>query len=81
MFNLLAVRSDPLPRLTRLISDPSTPAHQKMVYQDQLVQEQTKGKRGAVENALRRNNLLPVVFELFKAMGESGKLGELPNLL
>ncbi|ORX34420.1 ubiquitin-specific protease [Kockovaella imperatae] len=75
MFNLLAVRSDPLPRLTRLLNDPTTATQEKMTMQDQLYQERTKNERGAVENTLRRNNLLPVVFELFKTLGQSGKMG------
>ncbi|WVQ76826.1 hypothetical protein IAR50_006500 [Cryptococcus sp. DSM 104548] len=76
MFNLLAVRSAALPRLERLLKDPSTPAEQKFMLQDQLEHEQTKAKRGALENTLRQHNLLPVVFQLFKGLGESGLAGK-----
>ncbi|WWC67729.1 uncharacterized protein I206_101641 [Kwoniella pini CBS 10737] len=76
MFNLLAIRSTPLPRLTRLLNDPSTPSEQKFQIQDQLEHESNKDKRGQMENTLRRNNLLPVVFQLFKALGESGQAGK-----
>ncbi|WWC59225.1 uncharacterized protein I303_101775 [Kwoniella dejecticola CBS 10117] len=76
MFNLLAVRSAPLPRLQRLLNDPSTPSEQKFQIQDQLEHETNKDKRGQMENTLRRNNLLPVVFQLFKALGESGQAGK-----
>ncbi|WRT64982.1 uncharacterized protein IL334_001923 [Kwoniella shivajii] len=72
MFNLLCIRSTPLPRLQRLLNDPSTPAQEKYQIQDQLEHELNKTKRGQMENTLRRNNLLPVVFQLFKALGESG---------
>ncbi|OXG98332.1 ubiquitin carboxyl-terminal hydrolase L5, partial [Cryptococcus neoformans A1-35-8] len=75
MFNLLAVRSAALPRLERLLHDPSTPAEQKFALQDQLEHEQSKAKRGALENKLRQHNLLPVVFQLFKGLGESGLAG------
>ncbi|ODO03153.1 hypothetical protein I350_05998 [Cryptococcus amylolentus CBS 6273] len=76
MFNLLAVRSAALPRLERLLHDPSTPAEQKFALQDQLEHEQSKAKRGALENKLRQHNLLPVVFQLFKGLGESGLAGK-----
>ncbi|TYJ54308.1 hypothetical protein B9479_005067 [Cryptococcus floricola] len=76
MFNLLAVRSAALPRLERLLHDPSTPAEQKFALQDQLEHEQSNAKRGALENKLRQHNLLPVVFQLFKGLGESGLAGK-----
>ncbi|KGB74731.1 ubiquitin carboxyl-terminal hydrolase L5 [Cryptococcus deuterogattii 99/473] len=72
MFNLLCVRSAAIPRLERLLNDPSTPAEQKFVLQDQLEHERNKSQKGAMENSLRRHNLLPVVFQLFKSLGESG---------
>jgi ubiquitin carboxyl-terminal hydrolase L5 len=75
MFNLLAVRSDPIPRLTRQLADTSLPAQQQYSLGDQLEHEQHKAKQGHVENTLRRNNLLPVVFELFKALGQKGNIG------
>lgn len=77
MFNLLAVRSDPVPRLTRLLGDPSTPTEQQYAISDQLEHEKHKAKQGHLENTLRRNNLLPIVFELFKAMGKHSDMGEL----
>lgn len=80
MFNLLAVRGAAIPRLTRLINDPSVSAEQKAEYQEQLYQEKVKAERGQRENSLRRHNLLPAVFALLTAMGKSGKMGEL-NLL
>jgi len=76
MFNLLAVRSSAIPRLTRLLSDPATPAEVQLQLSDQLEHEKTKAARGDMENALRRHNLLPAVFAMFKAMGESGGMGE-----
>ena len=75
MFNLLAIRSAAIPRLTRLIHDPTTPAEFKLQYSDQLEHERVKTARGSTENALRRHNLLPVVFTLLKAMGERGVMG------
>ena len=48
--------------------------------EEQLAQEKTKAQRGSVENSLRRNNLLPAVFAMFKAMGESGMMGESRHL-
>lgn len=77
MFNLLAVRSAAVPRLTRQINDPSTPAEQRYQLSDQLEHEKTKAQRGKLENTLRQNNLLPVVFQLFKELGQSGKMGQL----
>ena len=76
MFNLLAIRSAAVPRLTRLLSDPTTPGESKIQLSDQLEHERVKAARGSMENALRRHNLLPAVFAMFKAIGESGSLGE-----
>lgn len=76
MFNLLAVRSAAIPRLTRLIADPSTSAAERLQMEDQLEHERNKAKRGELENSLRRHNLLPTVFALLQAMGESGTMGE-----
>jgi ubiquitin carboxyl-terminal hydrolase L5 len=75
MFNLLAVRSAAIPRLTRLIADPQTSAAEKMQMEDQLEHEKNKAKRGDMENSLRRHNLLPTVFALLQAMGQSGSMG------
>jgi ubiquitin carboxyl-terminal hydrolase L5 len=75
MFNLLAVRSDPIPRLTRQLADTSLPPQQQYTLSDQLEHEQHKAQQGHLENTLRRSNLLPVVFELFKAMGQKGNIG------
>jgi len=72
MFNLLCIRSSAIPRLTRQIGDPSTLSQDKYLLSDQLEHERNKAEKGRMENALRRHNLLPIVFELFKAMGESG---------
>jgi ubiquitin carboxyl-terminal hydrolase L5 len=71
MFNLLAVRSHAIPRLERLVTSDGTG-----VLADQLEHEKHKAERGRVENALRRNNLLPAVFAMLKAMGEGGLMGE-----
>ena len=76
MFNLLAVRAAAIPRLSRLISDPSTPAAEKMQMEDQLEHEKNKTRRGDTENALRRHNLLPAVFAMLKAMGETGAISK-----
>jgi ubiquitin carboxyl-terminal hydrolase L5 len=76
MFNLLAIRSAAVPRLTRQINDDATPAAEKYQLSDQLEHEKSKAARGKLENTLRQNNLLPVVFQLFKEMGKSGTMGE-----
>ncbi|WWD22144.1 hypothetical protein CI109_106633 [Kwoniella shandongensis] len=76
MFNLLCVRSAAIPRLQRLLNDPTTPAEVRFQLQDQLEHERTKSQRGEMENSLRRHNLLPTVFALFKAMGEKGVIGK-----
>ncbi|OCF76710.1 ubiquitin carboxyl-terminal hydrolase L5 [Kwoniella mangroviensis CBS 8886] len=76
MFNLLCIRSSPLPRLQRQLNDPSTNQTEKYQIQDQLEHELSKSNRGKLENTLRRNNLLPVVFQLFKGLGESGLAGK-----
>ena len=73
MFNLLAVRSNAIPRLERLIT---TDNEVGPLLADQLEHERHKAERGRIENTLRRNNLLPVVFELLKGMGKSGMMGE-----
>jgi len=75
MFNLLAVRSAAIPRLTRLIKDESTSAGERLQMGDQLEHEKNKAMRGDTENALRRHNLLPAVFAMLKAMGETGSIG------
>ncbi len=76
MFNLLAIRSAAITRLTRLLSDPATRAEEQLHLSDQLEHEKVKSARGDVENALRRHNLLPAVFAMLKAMGQSGSMGE-----
>ena len=53
---------------------------QRIALQDQLEHERTKAARGTVENALRRHNLLPAVFAMFKAMGETGMMGGSDNV-
>jgi hypothetical protein len=79
MFNLLCIRSDPLPRIHRLLKDPSLSTAEQMDLSSQLEHEELKSRRGKVENNLRKHNLLPVVFELFKALGKSDKMGECGN--
>lgn len=81
MFNLLAVRSAAIPRLEKLLADTQTETAQRLEAEQQLEAERVKAERGEVENALRRHNLLPTVFALFKAMGESGMMGEFEALL
>ncbi|ORY20710.1 putative ubiquitin-specific protease [Naematelia encephala] len=77
MFNLLAVRSEAIPRLTRLLKDPSISEGDRLQLQEQLEHELVKKERGRVENALRRNNLLPAVFALLKGLGQSGTMGKI----
>jgi ubiquitin carboxyl-terminal hydrolase L5 len=72
MFNLLCVRSAAVPRLERLVKDPTVPAELQLQIGDQLDHERSKAARGHLENSLRRHNLLPAVFALLKAMGEGG---------
>lgn len=76
MFNLLCIRSDPLPRLQRLLATPGISTAEQMQLSSQLEHERHKATRGKMENKLRQHNLLPVVFGLFKALGESGQMGE-----
>ncbi|KAL7424369.1 hypothetical protein Q5752_000051 [Cryptotrichosporon argae] len=71
MFNLLAVRSAAVPRLQRRLAGPELDSTTRAELADQLAHEQAKAARGRVENALRRSNLLPAVFELFKALRRS----------
>ncbi|GHJ84479.1 hypothetical protein NliqN6_0881 [Naganishia liquefaciens] len=70
MFNLLCVRSAAIPRLQRLIADPTTPRDFIPTYQSQLAAEREKVRRGKLENGLRRNNLVPLMVELTKILGE-----------
>ncbi|KAJ9114932.1 hypothetical protein QFC20_001306 [Naganishia adeliensis] len=70
MFNLLCVRSAAIPRLQRLLADPTTPAEFKPTYQSQLETEREKVRRGKLENGLRRNNLVPLMVELTKILAE-----------
>ncbi|OCF37530.1 ubiquitin carboxyl-terminal hydrolase L5 [Kwoniella heveanensis BCC8398] len=76
MFNLLAIRSTALPRIRRQLADHTTKPEQVFVLEDLRDHELEKEKRGAMENTLRRNNLLPTVFALFKALGETGLAGK-----
>lgn len=73
MFNLLAVRADPVPRLQKELADPALSEGRRLQVQEQLAQEEAKRAKGAMENSLRRSNILPVVLELFKAFAEGGK--------
>lgn len=70
MFNLLCVRSAAIPRLQRLIADPTTPREFIPTYQSQLDAEREKVRRGKLENGLRRNNLVPLMVELSKILAE-----------
>lgn len=72
MFNLLAVRSDPVPRLKAELAQSDLSEGRRFEVQEQLQHEEAKRARGAMENSLRRHNILPVVLELFKALAESG---------
>ena len=74
MFNLLAVRASTIPRLTRLLGE-RHPESDKLAWAEQLEHERIKAKRGDMENALRRHNLLPAVFEMLRALGQSGGMG------
>ena len=76
MFNLLAVRAAAIPRLTRLLNDNTVKEGERMILEDQLAFERTKEARGKRENALRRHNLLPAVFAMLKAMGETGAISK-----
>lgn len=76
MFNLLSIRSAAIPRLRRLMQDPALGVEEKMYLQEQLDREERQLEAGQRDNALRRHNLLPAVFSLLKAMGESGHLDE-----
>lgn len=71
MFNLLAVRADPVPRLQAELAQPDLSEGRRFEAQEQLSHEQAKRARGAMENSLRRHNILPVVLELFKALADS----------
>ena len=75
MFNLLSIRSAAIPRLKRLMQDPALGLEERMYLQEQLDHEERLLEAGKRDNALRRHNLLPAVFALFKAMGESGRMG------
>lgn len=76
MFNLLCIRAAAIPRLTRLLQTTSLETQDQITLSDQLEHEQSKSQRGKIENSLRQHNLLPVVFQLFKAMGESGQMSQ-----
>ena len=69
MFNLLCIRSDPIPRLKRQ-------AEMSEESAIQLSHELEKRRKGDLENALRRHNLLPAVFAVLKGLGEKGALRE-----
>ena len=81
MFNLLCVRAAAIPRLTRLLQTTSLETQDQITLSDQLEHEQSKSQRGKIENSLRQHNLLPVVFQLFKAMGESGQMSQSSHYL
>ncbi|KAJ9120595.1 hypothetical protein QFC22_002524 [Naganishia vaughanmartiniae] len=78
MFNLLCVRSAAIPRLRRLLTDPTTPTAFIPDLQAQLSAEEEKVRRGKLENGVRRNNLIPLMVELTRILaeqntGEEGK--------
>ncbi|KAJ9122028.1 hypothetical protein QFC24_004255 [Naganishia onofrii] len=73
MFNLLCVRSAAIPRLRRLLTDPTTPTALIPDLQAQLAAEEEKVRRGKLENGVRRNNLIPLMVELTKMLaGQKG---------
>lgn len=77
MFNLLCIRDDPLPRLRRQLTSPSTPTSLIPTLSDQLASEESKIRRGQLENGLRRHNCIPLVIELLMAMArEKGAEGK-----
>lgn len=75
MFNVLAVRGATLPRLEKELSE-ATDEYQAASLSEMIAFERAKEERGNTENALRKHNLLPVVLELFKSLGRTGRLGE-----
>lgn len=75
MFNLLAVRSAAIPRLEREIAAASNEM-ERFRLSDMLAQETAKAQEGAVENALRRHNMLPLVLGLFEALNGSSVKAE-----
>ncbi|CAK9786505.1 putative ubiquitin-specific protease [Cutaneotrichosporon oleaginosum] len=70
MFNLLAVRSAAIPRLERELAAASGEM-ERLRITEMLAQERAKAQEGAVENALRRHNMLPLVLGLFEALNAS----------
>ncbi|GMK54631.1 hypothetical protein CspeluHIS016_0112170 [Cutaneotrichosporon spelunceum] len=70
MFNLLAVRSAAIPRLERELAAAGNEM-ERFRLSHTLAQERAKAEEGAVENALRRHNMLPLVLGLFEALNAS----------
>jgi ubiquitin carboxyl-terminal hydrolase L5 len=76
MFNLLAIRSAAIPRLERLIADPTTPDAIIPSLTASLHQEQEKLHRMKLENGLRRSNLVGMILESLKQMAKEKADGD-----
>lgn len=59
-----------------MVNDPSTAPQDRYQLSDQLEHEKSKESKGKLENTLRQNNLLPVVFQLFKEMSRNADFSE-----
>lgn len=79
MFNVLAVRGEALPRLQRQMAEHGEGSDMARYLQERIQAEVTKVKQGQRENALRKHNILPIVFAMLTAMGKTGALGKLSS--
>jgi len=71
MFNLLCIRSAPIPRLRRLLTSSETSPDILEEISNQLGYEQEKSRRWQLENSLRRHNLIPMVIEVLQIMASA----------
>ncbi|RXK37614.1 hypothetical protein M231_05156 [Tremella mesenterica] len=71
-FSLLAISDSRKPLLKRHLKDPTLSTSEKEDLSWRLKSEEHKTIQATQDNALRRNNLIPAVLGLLKALGESG---------
>jgi len=77
-FNLLAIRSDPLPRLEQQLAEAREKGQSSLVQllQDEKDIETEKRTRWAFDNSIRRHNHLGLIHALLYGLAETGGLDQ-----
>ncbi|KAG8989944.1 hypothetical protein FRB93_003406 [Tulasnella sp. JGI-2019a] len=75
-FNLLAIRSDPLPIIQTQLNEANAKGQSELVrlLEEQMMVEKEKRDRWAFDNSVRRHNHLGLIYALLSGMSQTGGL-------